>query len=416
MHVCRPALIVVAAAIALVATQAAAASEPRWTQAPSIDVNGSQLIGGNGGWLSESGDIQKYVFRFTRNGTTVKGPDSMSKSTPGEAPVPAGTYPDDPTANIYTLQAADAGATMCLEVWGGIRSKYVYADGTVAYDAWEWGHVNAAGQEAKTCITAPGSAPTTPTAPTPPATPTPPAAPAPQAPLAPAVTAAPEVKGFAMVDEILTATTGTWSGSPKLSLEWQRCDAQGANCEGTGLATDTYTVIPFDIGKTIRVQVTASNSAASRTATSALTAVISELKPTEEKTWVTASKVTPPHRLLIEETSAKPARFAKRSPVTVSLRVTDDRGFKIQGALVTAVALPVGALVAPAEATTDEEGLATLVFTPGPKLKLKKKGTITIVVTARRPGDKLSSPRSAVERVKLTVTPVKKKTKRFSGR
>jgi hypothetical protein len=413
MHVRRPALIVLAAALALVLAQAAVASEPRWTQAPSIEVNGSQLIGSNGGWLSESGDIQKYVFRFTRNGTTVKGPDSMSKTTAGSAPLPAGTYPDDSTANLYTLQAADAGQRMCLEVWGGIRSAYVLPDGSTAYDAWEWGHVNSSGAEAKTCITAPGTPTGGDGGPTPPTAPTPPAVPTPQAPLAPAVTAAPEVKGFAMVDEMLSATRGTWSGSPTLALEWQRCDARGENCEGTGLSTETYNVIPFDIGKTIRVKITASNLAGARTATSAVTEVISELKPTEEKTWIPAAKVTPPHRLLIEETSAKPARFAKRGPVTVAVRIVDDRGFDIQGVLVTAVVLPGAALLAPAEATTDEEGLASLVFTPGPKLNLKKKGTITIVVTARRPGDKLSSPRAAVERVKVTVSGT---AKRFSGR
>jgi len=404
------ALFTLVAALVLVVPGIAGASEPRWTQAPSIEVNGSQLIGSNGGWLSESGDIQKYVFRFTRNGATVKGPDSMSKTTPGSAPLPAGTYPDDPTANIYNLQAADAGQTMCLEVWGGIRSAYVLPDGSTAYDAWEWGHVNASGAVAKTCITAPG----TPTGGTTPTTPTPPAVPAPQAPLAPAVTTAPEVKGFAMVDEILSATRGTWSGSPTLALEWQRCDERGENCEGTGLSSETYTVIPFDIGKTMRVRITASNAAGARTATSAVTEVISELKPTEAKTWIPAAKVTPPHRLLLEEASARPTRFAKRGPVTVTVRVVDDRGFDIQGALVRAVALPVRSLLPPAEATTDEQGLVTLVFAPGPKLNLKKKGTITIVVIARRPGDKLSSPRAAVQRVKVTVRAAK--TKRLSGR
>jgi hypothetical protein len=226
------------------------------------------------------------------------------------------------------------------------------------------------------------------------------------------VTAAPEVKGIPMVDEILSATRGTWSGSPTLALEWQRCDARGENCEGTGLSGDTYTVIPFDIGKTLRVKITASNAAGARTATSAVTPVISELKPTEQKTWIPAAKVTPPHRLVIEELAAKPARFVKRGPVTVALRVADDRGFNIQGALVTAVVLPGGSLVAPAEATTDEGGLVTLTFTPGPKLKLKKKAVITIVITARRPGDKLSSPRAAVERVTVEVPALK----RLSGR
>jgi hypothetical protein len=213
-----------------------------------------------------------------------------------------------------------------------------------------------------------------------------------------------------MVDEQLTATRGTWSGNPTLGLEWQRCDANGENCTGLGVTTDTYTVIPFDIGKTLRVKITAANAVGALTALSQATAVISELKPTEEKTWIPATKVTAPHRLSIEEARPKPARFAKPGPVTVTVRVGDDRGFDVQGALVTAVVLPAASLIAPAGATTDEQGLATLVFTPGPKLKVaKKKSAVTIVITARRPGDKPSSPRAGLERLRIPVVAAAKR-------
>jgi hypothetical protein len=388
--------VAVLSALALLLASSAAAEAPTF-RAPAT-ITGSAVVGGqleahNGSWLYDNGMSCKEECVMSYWWQRCDAAGSACADISGAA------------NRFYTVQAADAGSRLrAMEM----MSKYDCGagDSQTGIVPCRWDSRTA--PSGMTDVV-PGSAPTGGTT-----TPTTPPAPKPQAPLAPAVTTAPEVKGVAMVDEILSATRGTWSGSPTLALEWQRCDARGENCEGTGLSTETYTAIPFDIGKTLRVQITASNVAGARTATSAVTEVISELKPTEAKTWIPAAKVTPPHRLLIDETTAKPARFAKRGPVTVALRIADDRGFKIQGALVTAVVLPGASLLAPPEATTDEEGLATLVFTPGPKLNLKKKGTITIVITARRPGDKLSSPRAAVERVKITVPAAK--TKRLSGR
>jgi hypothetical protein len=392
-------LTLLVALAALAGPHAAGASEPEMTQMPTIVQEGSRLVGSNGGWQSNSGSPTKYVFRFSRNGTTVKGPDSMPKSTQASASLPAGTYPDDPNAYIYDLQAADAGQPMCVEVWGGIRSTYVYSDGSIAYDAWEWGHVNVHGQQAKACLTVSGSAPSTPTPPTAPPAPT---GPKPQAPLPPAATAAPTVTGAPMVDQTLTATTGTWSGSAPLTvgLEWLRCDADSENCQGLGITTDTYTVGAVDIGKTIRVKITAANLAGARAAVSDPTAVVTPLRPTEESPSIAAAKVTAPHKLVIDQVKA-PARFTGRA-MRLTLRVKDSRGFLVAGALVTASTLPTTALGRPAEFTTDADGLVTLDFKRGAKLRAAIK-SVTVVVIARRPGDKPSSPRGAIVRLKLPV-------------
>jgi hypothetical protein len=392
-------LTLLVALAALAGPHVAGASEPELTQMPTIVQEGTRLVGSNGGWQSNSGTPTKYVFRFTRNGTTVKGPSSMPKSTQASASLPAGTYPDDPNAYVYDLQSADAGQPMCVEVWGGIRSTYVYSDGTVAYDVWEWGHVNTFGQEAKACLTASGSAPSAPTTPSAPPAPT---GPKPQAPLAPAATAAPTVTGAPMVDQTLTATTGTWSGSAPLTvvLEWLRCDAEGENCQGLGITADTYTVGAVDIGKTIRVKITAANLAGARGALSDPTAVVSALKPTEQNPSIAATKVTAPHKLVIDQVKA-PARFTGRA-MRVTLRVTDSRGFLVEGALVTASSLPGTALTRPAEFTTTADGLVTLEFKRGAKLKAATR-VVTVIVIARRPGDKLASPRGAIVRLKLPV-------------
>lgn len=393
-------LTLLVALAALAGPHVAGASEPELTQMPTLVQDGSRLVGSNGGWQSNSGSPTKYVFRFTRNGTPVKGPTSMPKSTQASAPLPAGTYPDDPNAHIYDLQAADAGQPMCVEVWGGIRSTYVYADGTVAYDVWEWGHVNTFGQEAKACLTTSGTA--APSAPTPPSAPPAPSGPKPQAPIAPTATAAPAVTGAPVVEQTLTATTGTWSGSAPLTvgLEWLRCDAEGENCQGLGITANTYTVGVVDIGKTIRVKITAANLAGARSALSDPTGVVGALKPTEQNPSIAAAKVTAPYKLVIDQVKA-PARFTGK-PMRVTLRVTDSRGFLVEGALVTASLLPATALTRPAEFTTSADGLVTLDFKRGAKLKAAIR-VVTVVVIARRPGDKPASPRGAIVRLKLPV-------------
>jgi hypothetical protein len=86
----------------------------------------------------------------------------------------------------------------------------------------------------------------------------------------------------------------------------------------------------------------------------------------------------------------------------VTFRVTDSRGFLVEGALVTASTLPLSAVVPPAEFKTSSDGLVTLEFKRGTKLKAAIR-VVTLVVIARRPGDKLSSPRGAIVRLKLPV-------------
>lgn len=148
--VARLAAVCTVGTIALAAASSALASAPFWTQAPGLVQQGNQLVASNGGWSSYSGPVEKYAFRFVRDGVGVKGTDPLPQSTPGNAPLPAGTYPDDPTANIYPLTAADNGHCFVAEVWGGIRSTYYTTDGNLAYDAWEWGHLNSFGNPAVT--------------------------------------------------------------------------------------------------------------------------------------------------------------------------------------------------------------------------------------------------------------------------
>src|SRR5206468_1301579 len=62
---------------------------------------------------------------------------------------------------------------------------------------------------------------------------------------APVNTALPAVSGQTEVGQILTATTGTWTGSPTptYTYQWKRCDTTGSNCTTiTGATQSSYTL------------------------------------------------------------------------------------------------------------------------------------------------------------------------------
>jgi hypothetical protein len=96
-------------------------------------------------------------------------------------------------------------------------------------------------------------------------------------PTAPANTTRPAISGSTVVAHKLSATNGTWSGSQPQSYayEWRRCDTGGGSCTAiSGATASTYTTTAGDVGSTIKVAVTASNSAGQATAASDPTAVI----------------------------------------------------------------------------------------------------------------------------------------------
>jgi hypothetical protein len=97
----------------------------------------------------------------------------------------------------------------------------------------------------------------------------------------PTNTALPAITGSAAQDQVLTAGRGSWTSRPTgYAYQWQRCDGSGASCAAVAGATGTsYTVVAADVGSTLRVQVTASNSGGSTTASSAATAVVAPPLP-----------------------------------------------------------------------------------------------------------------------------------------
>jgi fibronectin type 3 domain-containing protein len=108
-------------------------------------------------------------------------------------------------------------------------------------------------------------------------------APAPSSslPLAPANNTAPVVSGTPTVGQALTASNGTWSGSPtSYSYQWQS-SANGTSgwTDVAGATSNSYTTLAGDANGFLRITVTATNPGGSTAATSAASAKVMPLAP-----------------------------------------------------------------------------------------------------------------------------------------
>jgi len=90
---------------------------------------------------------------------------------------------------------------------------------------------------------------------------------------APTVTGNPAISGTARAGRTLTASTGTWTGSPTLSYQWFRCTRVGrdnptatpSGCTTiSGATLNTYELSSSDAAKFIRVRVTGTNISGSK--------------------------------------------------------------------------------------------------------------------------------------------------------
>jgi len=97
-----------------------------------------------------------------------------------------------------------------------------------------------------------------------------------QASAAPSNTSLPSISGSARDGSVLTASHGSWTGSPtSYAYQWLRCDTDGGNCASiAGATSQRYTVQTADVGHRLRVQVTAANSSGSGVAESRPTGVV----------------------------------------------------------------------------------------------------------------------------------------------
>jgi hypothetical protein len=133
--------------------------------------------------------------------------------------------------------------------------------------------------------------------------------------LTPTNTSPPTIGGNTKSGQTLTATLGAWSGSPSsYAYAWQRCDSAGESCEAiSGASASTYLVVDKDVGGTLRVAVTATNSAGpSASAPSAQTPVVAPATVTFGTTTVG------PHADLFSENRKRVNSYTMSNPGLVS--------------------------------------------------------------------------------------------------
>lgn len=207
---------------------------------------------------------------------------------------------------------------------------------------------------------------------------------------APANTSAPTVSGTFKEGGTLTVDPGKWTSSPAatFSYQWQRCDATGGGCvDLPGASATTYKTVAADVGNTLRVKVTATNSHGATLATTQETALIAPATGTVGKA-IAVGQVSLPNRLIIDNLHFTPNPLRSRASFVARFHVSDTRGFSIQGALVYALGLPYSWSRAAPEATTDGTGWASITMQPTASMPLNRNALV-IFVRARKPGDNL---------------------------
>jgi hypothetical protein len=208
---------------------------------------------------------------------------------------------------------------------------------------------------------------------------------------APVNTSRPAITGTPAPNNRLQASRGSWTGDEPMTFgfRWIRCDAQGNQCSDISGATESeYVVQSGDLGRTLRVRVTARNDAGTRTATSAQTAVVNQQpEPPTSGTISVGDLRAAGDRLVVAQVIFSPNPVTSRTaPITVRVRVTARSNRPVSGALVFMRATP--RVVQGQTVETQADGFATLTLVPNRLFPQPRNGfNVQFFIKAFRRGD-----------------------------
>ena len=237
-------------------------------------------------------------------------------------------------------------------------------------------------------------------------------------PSAPRNTFLPVILGSPAVGTTLTATNGVWTGTAPLlySYQWRRCDADGGSSTGSdcpeiaGATGTQYVATTADLGRRLRVQVTARNTLGTTVATSNATALVqaagSGTTPPPPPTSpppanlppgairlpaglysVPVTSVSPPQRLVAGAIDFVPDTVRSRTrPFVLRVRVLDTRGFAIRDALVFVRSTPL-VTSSPGEVRTGRDGWASVQLRPRASFPLGTR--VQFFIRVRKQSDQL---------------------------
>ena len=217
----------------------------------------------------------------------------------------------------------------------------------------------------------------------------------------PANSAPPTISGIARDGQLVVATTGTWTNSPtKYGFDWSRCDTAGNNCARFGGSGQSQRLGLSEVGRTIRVTVSATNQFGTTKSTSGPTAVVGSATGPAS---ISVSQVSLPQRLVISGVQFIPSRLTSRGAFVARFQVTDTRGNFVGGALVYALGIPYGWVRNAPEVVSGGDGWATIQFVPTRLMPIHRRAALVMFVRARKPGDSLLAGVSARRLVQISI-------------
>jgi hypothetical protein len=173
----------------------------------------------------------------------------------------SGTWTGSPTYSYQWRRCSSSGHS-CANVGGATGAGYTLSASDVSHTLRVM--VTATNEGGSTSMSSPATSTVT--------------APAPAAPID---TALPRITGTTTEGHTLSATTGSWEGSPTgYTYQWQDCNTSGTNCTDiAGATTSSHKLTATDVEQTIRVVVTATNEGGSTPATSTATVAVAATPP-----------------------------------------------------------------------------------------------------------------------------------------
>jgi hypothetical protein len=270
----------------------------QWLQCDSLGASCVAIVGASGQtYVPVSGDVgHTLVVEETASNAGGAGTSAASAATekilaaaPVNTAVPTitgtaqqgqtltehhGSWTNEPTGFKYQWLQCDSAGKSCAAITGATGQTYAPVSGDVGHTlAVEEKASNEGGTSAPASSAATGVV-------------------APPPPPPPVNTAPPTTTGTPQQGQTLTEHHGSWTNEPTAyKYQWLQCDSLGGKCVAITAATNqTYVPVSGDVGHTLAVQETASNTGGPGSpATSAATSVIQAGSATFGKTTVGTS-------------------------------------------------------------------------------------------------------------------------------